>query len=605
MPKTTPDDGHVARRGPLPLVVGVTGHRDLRASDYPSLEERVREIFVLLLKEYEHTPITLLSPLAEGADRLTARVALDLGVQLIVPLPMPRELYEADFTAEGSLAEFRELIARAESAPEIELVGGHTEEEVSNPLAARNALYENVGAYIVGHCQILIALWDGVDLGLTGGTSSIVKFQTGGLPRRYDPTRNPLDAVERGPVKHIITPRVKNPQPEGEPFAVKDIFPSGGPANMDAFRRIARHIDAFNADALKHAEILDAKQAENMESLFPEERAKLLPEGLRTLREHYGVADTLAIYFQQQTRRTLKRLYRLVAVAAVAFGVYAHLLTKIHPLLVVYLLILAVAHFGVHRFAQRRKYQSKYQDYRTLAEGIRVQFFWCLANLRMSVADRYLRKQKSELDWIRNATRVWNIPRADDDRHERTTTTPASDKHTFRLVLKYWISNQAKYFSRTTKKEHALLHRYERLTKFLVRAGVVFAILLAVALGVSYFLDLHLSETIAHNHTLHGVIILLMTLPPVGAALLHSYTDKTALSEHVKQYGRMGAVFGGARLQMVMILRRSGGQHSPLSTEEAEEARKLTEDLGIEALAENADWVLLHRERPIDPPHAA
>jgi hypothetical protein len=35
-----------------------------------------------------------------------------------------------------------------------------------------------------------------------------------------------------------------------------------------------------------------------------------------------------------------------------------------------------------------------------------------------------------------------------------------------------------------------------------------------------------------------------------------------------------------------------------------EEARALLRELGAEALEENGDWVLLHRERPLEVPHA-
>jgi hypothetical protein len=34
-----------------------------------------------------------------------------------------------------------------------------------------------------------------------------------------------------------------------------------------------------------------------------------------------------------------------------------------------------------------------------------------------------------------------------------------------------------------------------------------------------------------------------------------------------------------------------------------DECQKLLEALGKEALAENADWVLIHRDRPLEVPH--
>ena len=62
----------------------------------------------------------------EGSDRLVARVALELGVRLVVPLPLPLALYEQDFASEASLAEFRRLLGRAESSYVLPLMRGVT-----------------------------------------------------------------------------------------------------------------------------------------------------------------------------------------------------------------------------------------------------------------------------------------------------------------------------------------------------------------------------------------------------------------------------------------------------------------------------------------------
>ncbi|HEY4403702.1 MAG TPA: hypothetical protein VGN55_03535, partial [Xanthobacteraceae bacterium] len=61
----------------LPLVIGVTGHRDLREQDVARLEAEVAGIIARLRHDYleddGETPIIVLSALAEGADRLVAR----------------------------------------------------------------------------------------------------------------------------------------------------------------------------------------------------------------------------------------------------------------------------------------------------------------------------------------------------------------------------------------------------------------------------------------------------------------------------------------------------------------------------------------------------
>src|ERR1700730_6446419 len=93
----------------LPLVIGVTGHRDLRDQDLRRLEEEVASIIGKLKSEYlggssggekSEPPIIVLSRLAEGADRLVAKVALANGAELIAPLPMPAEEYRRDFENE-------------------------------------------------------------------------------------------------------------------------------------------------------------------------------------------------------------------------------------------------------------------------------------------------------------------------------------------------------------------------------------------------------------------------------------------------------------------------------------------------------------------------
>ena len=108
----------------LPLVIGVTGHRDLRDQDIPRLEREVAAVLASLRRDFlgkdDETPVIVLSALAEGADRLVARVAVAQGARLIVPLPMPLDEYRRDFEPGlklGNIAEFDELFAHAIAAP--------------------------------------------------------------------------------------------------------------------------------------------------------------------------------------------------------------------------------------------------------------------------------------------------------------------------------------------------------------------------------------------------------------------------------------------------------------------------------------------------------
>ena len=65
-------------------------------------------------------------------------------------------------------------------------------------------------------------------------------------------------------------------------------------------------------------------------------------------------------------------------------------------LLAVYLLIFASLGL-LFLWQRRRDAQGRYLDYRALAEGLRVQFYWRLAGLQHHAAENYLRKQLDEL----------------------------------------------------------------------------------------------------------------------------------------------------------------------------------------------------------------
>jgi len=98
----------------------VTGHRDV--PDEEAVAVRVREALARIRElrpASDATPValTVVSSLAEGADRLVAREVLAAGGELEVPLPLAVDDYELDFETETSRAEFRQLLERARSAP--------------------------------------------------------------------------------------------------------------------------------------------------------------------------------------------------------------------------------------------------------------------------------------------------------------------------------------------------------------------------------------------------------------------------------------------------------------------------------------------------------
>lgn len=558
---------------PLPLVIGFTGHREFRDEDIPSLEQSIRGIYRSLLTKYPSTPIVLLTSLADGADRIAAHIAIESGIPFIAPLPLKPEIYSSDFQSDESQQEFNELLAKASRWFSLPLVEGVTEESVLVQGYERNLQYAQVGAYVARYSQILIAVWDGNHFERLGGTSMVVNYKLQGIPEMFGPAQNPLDPVESGPVYHIVARRKDHDDAIGELFSVKKYFPRGHQSPEQAeelFEKIYERINSFNTDIIRFDKLLRSKKKQSGEYLFPSEHEHSLTDALRTARDYYTSADTLATYFQRFTYRTFIGIFACVFFAAFFFDIYAHVLNATF-VISAYLTSLLFA-FLWYRNAKKKEYQTKFLDYRSLAEGLRVQFFWEYAGIRECAGDYYLRKQKSELDWIRYALRTIAIP-SDDEAFTPVEHQSESRYERMLLVLKHWVEDQAKYFPRAMKRDHQKLYKLELLINFFFALGIALA-------------ALQLTSEPQH------FLVVAIGLAPLVAALLGGYIERNALVGHIKQYERMGELFSHAK-QWLQKMMTEGKRH---------EATEFIVELGKEALTENGDWMLLHRERPLEVP---
>jgi len=136
--------------------IGVTGHRHIPPNGLSELAAEVRKLYREKVAEHGAANITVLSSAAEGADTLCAKLALDEGFRLIVPLPMPAMEYRKDFF-ETVAAEYDKLLSLADEV----FVAPPDEPPPDNP--NRGFWYRQAGLYIAKRCDVLLAIWDGVE----------------------------------------------------------------------------------------------------------------------------------------------------------------------------------------------------------------------------------------------------------------------------------------------------------------------------------------------------------------------------------------------------------------------------------------------------------
>jgi hypothetical protein len=160
----------------IPITVGVVGHLDAVITGEQELQ--ITSLFSELASHFPNSPVYLLSSLADGADRIVARLFLSLKeankelagrFDLVVPLPFSQEEYRKDFSS-SSLIEFDSLTEKARRVFPV---------ACEENLTDRPLQYLRAGKFIADSSLILLALWDG-EKGKKGGTSDIVRHKIAG-----------------------------------------------------------------------------------------------------------------------------------------------------------------------------------------------------------------------------------------------------------------------------------------------------------------------------------------------------------------------------------------------------------------------------------------
>lgn len=211
------------------LRVGVTGHRpgpklspeqaaavrravDAILADVASLTRAVVErdawAFASLRPE-----LSIMSSLAEGADRIVAAAGLAAGFSLGAVLPFDRAEYGGDFKSDESQREYAALLRHCGTVFELD---GKRE--------AADRAYEAAGLLMLANADIVIAIWDQMPAEGIGGTAVIVERAVADDvpvilidPQRPDepailwradsalPTaREGIEAVKRRPLGHTL-----------------------------------------------------------------------------------------------------------------------------------------------------------------------------------------------------------------------------------------------------------------------------------------------------------------------------------------------------------------------------------------------------------------
>ena len=474
----------------------------------PVLRERIRDVLQRIeesgraLRETERdcfagfTPkLRFVSPIADGADQIAAEVALDLGWDLQAILPFERSAYRASLANEGARERFDHLMERADCL--LELPG--------DPDQSLDA-YVMTGRATVAHCDVLIAIWDGlpprgrggtgevVQLALTRGTAIVhVPLSPGGDTRvlwsAFDPTvvtiaDDPAVArpLAREDVDTLLRGLMMPPPDEQERHFLRRFL-------GERLRRIRARIEypllltaagvrPFRARDLtsSHADAQTRDEWQRYRAGCAE--VQNIAAGIDLLETSYSWADRLATHFAQ-TYRSGHIFNFVLGGFAVCLGLSAFMAPHLRFEEAALELLITLAIILNAVIASRQEWHRRWLDYRQLAERLRP--MRSLKLLGIAAPDppgtQTNPVPRRWIDWY--ASGIWRAMGCPSGCIDKACAARLG-----KAIADHEVEPQMSYHSRNAKQIKLLDHRLGQIAMMLFAATLIVTIVTILGLGI-------------------------------------------------------------------------------------------------------------------------
>ncbi len=693
----------------IPVFIGVTGHRALRSegNDLTRLKEAVKNAIREICGNCKYTDFILLTSLAAGADQLAAEAVIEMAndpktrknsIRFAAVLPMEQEKYftrvsngEHDFTPEQRRN--AEMLMKSEHCAFVYELPEQHKGQADGDITPDDLQFRETARFISDNCFAGIALWDGeLDPAFQAGTGTTVRDFLHGKAYHLDSFPH-ITIPETRPIYHIYTPRPGTAARKNLDYKMRRLFPEplletgekwftlNSMSDDDILRsfnskawhkvgaerekRIKSHLEAierYNKDVTVNSEYIAengyplniSKSDWNEISAFSkneDESGMLLrSESRAELCEKYHIAaDALSQKYQSKRKRNIWWIVWIAGFAYIALNIFSDLVQK-PQLLLLYLVLLVVAVL-IHRREEKKNYHTRFVDYRTLAEGLRVQYFWYAADVSDRHAETalaqnyYLRRQKGQIEWIRHAIRSINLLATTCCKNEHTAgledvkkvsevwlgrmdvkdeasgiwynptfglkqngqvgyflDTSLKSKKGINLQTRPSLSEEAsdedkKKFRKKIKKEALRLsakYRTFRLLNWLTKICIGISMALAVILVICL---LAIPEnTFVQQCT--DPMMFIAGLLPVVAMVLREISVQMGYEEDVDRYAWYYNAFKRAVIEIDEVCKDTCRSDS----DKTDVIKEILFEIGEESLIENADWVMLNAKRVPEVP---
>jgi hypothetical protein len=556
--------------GRVPILLGACGHRDIEESD--KLAGAIKAQCETLRKSYPNSPFVILSALAEGADRLIAKVAMKaLEAELIAVLPMPPEEYERDFGTAESKQEFRALLNRAFCVRMAVVPEGDAWKVKGEP---RNIQHARAGAMIADHAQVLFAIWDGEKARGTGGTADqLARFAREFSSKKYSLYENVVTALDpQEPGRVIRLDRA------GANIVSAD-SPPAEQGERSKIEVILYRTNEFNSNVENNAEAISESCPLVDESSVRE---------LALTNAVYQAADGVSMTFANTVRKIDARIYILAMLAVIVFNFVS--VKAFAPWS--YLLITGVM-LGLALRVRAGSLDNRFLEYRCFSEALRTLFFWRAAGVTHPVWLSFLSRQLGAVHWIRQAVRTVEFCQ-DGLPCSHPVRGSGAETEGVLLAKKKWVDDQAGWFAKRQGEHYARYMFWRRLSRIAIAGSFLTAtVIAALTLYTPPGASESLFSALVSNPAYADAWQLALSVCAAGAVAARGFLLRTAHLEIAKQYSSQRLIFEKASKLLDLIR---------IEPEPEWTSKQVLEKLGQEALQEQAEWVWLRHTRPFEVP---
>lgn len=688
----------------IPIFIGVTGHRDVRTDedDEQKMKAAVKKAMNDICKDFKYTDFVLLTALAEGADRIAAEAVMEMAEEqkknktgskfrFAVILPMD----ESKYFKSDELSFVKEKFMKSKHCAFVYRIPEQEKSPSDGKISDDDLHYRETARFISDNTFATIALWDGlINDSNSAGTGVAVRDSLHG--KSYHLSSFPRITIpETRPIYHIYCPR-RGEKPCAElDHKMRCLFPEplletgekwfslNGKSldekialfkpnrhhekGEDREKKVRLHlkaIDCYNRDSVKYARYIENKKyplnkavSEWYSSLCFENskttNGTVLPVMPHTTicEEHYMTADALARKYQKKRKFNIFWIVWVAGFAYISLNIFSDLIQ--HPvLLLMYLALFALA-FIIHLHEKKKRLHSRFVDYRALAEGLRVQYFWYNADIRdidtkhMSstysnsesaepalTQNYYLRRQKGQIEWIRLAIRSINLlALANYNKKEHS-----ADLERVKTVADLWLgkmdvpeenngiklwynptyrlkeNGQVGYYldaslnstddihmkkrpGKAVKKDTVRIsQRFRRFTLFEKLAEICLAVSMLIAVALTVCLLVLPSNPIVQNCADPAMFI--VGLLPIVAMVFRELNGQMGYEEDVDRL----AWYYNAFKRAIIEIDEANNDGNLSKDDKTAIIKEILFEIGEESLIENADWVMLNAKRVPEVP---